>query len=107
MYDEVKQVVSDVENAVHIYGSEGNRGVTMGRIEDVPQVIEVEFHGPVSEDLRIRMLERLNGTGWEFVDEDNVFEGDNERGGLISVSRDVDPEELPALQEDFERSEEL
>lgn len=106
MYERVKSVVESVDSSVYMYGSEGTRGVTIGKKSSIPQTIEVEFNGTVPDSLQTELLQTVNGTGWEFVDEDDVFNGDNSGGGLITVSRDVDPEEISTFDE-FARSEDL
>lgn len=106
MYDRILDTVRQEDSAVYIHASEGSSGVTIGGNPDVPQVIEAEFNGEVSESLQTALLQAVNGTGWEFVDEDDVFNGDNSRGGLITVSRDVDPDGL-SLGSGFEEEEYL
>jgi hypothetical protein len=105
MYSRVLDLVRDIKSAEYMYGSEGSTGVTIGSTPDVPQVIEVEFHGEVPEGLDKSLLQAVNGTGWEFVDEDDVFNGDNSGGGLITISREVDPEGVGL--EEFDREDEL
>lgn len=107
MYDRVKDAVEEIDDAVYISASDGsNSGLTIGGNKSLTQVIEVEFHGPVDEEYESEFLQLGNHSDWEFVDEDDVFNGDNSRGALISFSRDVDPEEVPAFDE-FNKSEDL
>lgn len=105
MYDRIYSIVEKIESTELIMGSEDSPGLNIGRDKSVSQIIEVEFNGSVPEDAKIDLLQAVNGTGWEFVDEDNVFQGDNSKGGLITVSRDVDPEKIPTInkfdQEDY------
>lgn len=99
MYDRIYSLVEHIDATEFMHGSEGRRGVTVGKNIDFPQVIEVEFNGSVPENAKIDLLQAVNGTGWEFVDEDDVFNGDNSGGGLITVSRDIDPEDASVFDE--------
>lgn len=92
MYNRVRDVAQEIDSAVALYGQENENGASFGRDGKTPQVIELEFGGPVDETRRVDFLQLVNGTGWEFVDEDGVFDGPNDGHGLVSFSRDVVPE---------------
>lgn len=102
MYENVLGVASQIDNAVLVLGTEGNSGVVIGSTRDIPQNIEVEFHGPVDEAWRGEFDDVVAGTDWKISEEDPVFESENEGGGILCVYRDIAPDEKDALGEDFE-----
>lgn len=106
MYDRILNIVEKVDSSVLIVGSEGSDVVTIGSNPDVPQYIEVEFNGEVPDGINTELLQAVNGTGWEYIDEDDVFNGDNSRGGLITITREIDPDDARVLDE-YERRDEL
>lgn len=94
IYSASKQIAKKIESAVLISASE-DLPLQIGGTKEVPQVIEIEFGGPVPDEYKLQFLELVNGTDrWQFVDEDNVFEGKNEGHGLITISRDIPVEEF-------------
>jgi hypothetical protein len=104
MYDRIFEMVKEIDSTVYISGEEGRSGVQIGGNKDIPQVIEVEFGSAVPDEVEKKLRRIVEGTEWVFVDEDNVFEGENEGNGLISISRDVSPEEIPQFRNFSEES---
>lgn len=105
MYTEVKEIAEQSEHSVHISASETKSGIQIGGDKSIPQIIEVEFEPAVSEDIEKDFLYLTQGTTWEFVDEDGIFQEnkDVDENGSITVSRDVDPSSVSPLNK-FEKS---
>lgn len=98
MYDRTFERVKEIDSTVYISGEEGRSGIQIGGNKNIPQVIEVEFGSAVPDEAEERFRRLVEGTEWVFVDEDNVFEGENEGHGLISISRDMSPENIPSFR---------
>jgi hypothetical protein len=98
MYDRTFETVKEIDSTVYISGEEGRSGIQIGGNKNIPQVIEVEFGSAVPDETEERFRRLVEGTEWVFVDEDNVFEGENEGNGLISISRDISPENVPSFR---------
>lgn len=104
MYDRSKEMALTIDASVAIYASEST-STRIGRGKSHSQIIEIEFGGSVPDEKKIEFLELVNGVGdWEFVDEDDVFVGDNEGHGLVTISRDIDLEDAPSMANEFEDS---
>lgn len=98
MYERTVDLAGSIDSAILVSASEGSSGLQIGGNRDVPQIIEVEFNSSVPKTKKEDFFRLTQGTEWEFVDEDNVFNGDNERNGLVSISRDVKPEDVPPFR---------
>lgn len=102
-YDAVKEIVADLDSAVYMYGSEGNSGIVIGKTRQHPQSVGVEIQGAIDESYRMKFLELVNGTEWEFSVDGSPLTESNTSEPVIH--REIEPKD--AFAADFDKGEKL